>query len=1005
MKDKELFLKELERLNPEQRKAVETIEGPVMVVAGPGTGKTQMLALRIANILNQPDNKPENILCLTFTEAGASAMRDRLKRFIGTDAYKITIETFHSFANNVILKFPEKFTLSSNAKQLDEIRRIKIIRELIETTEGLDLLRPFYNKFAKEGVILSGISELKKEGLNPEEFLERIKEEEKLHDENIRINKKTGKPIGAWQTKKDKFIKMHELYLIYKTYSEYLTREELYDYEDMILFVGDQLENDSDLLQHYQEQYQFILVDEFQDTNGGQNLIINLIAGSETGRNIFVVGDDDQAIYRFQGANLDNIMGFTNVFNETTHIVTKTNYRSNQAILDIADSLINENENRLSKMIPNLEKKLKAFFKADEEYSAEEFIFNNSNEENVFIAKKILELQESGVDLSDIAVIYRKNAIGDKIADVLSKFGLSNKRDNSKQLLENDYISRIIEILYSLDAFDKLSNERLYRLMLFDFFEIPTHLAYRLTNDTYKNKESLTENIFRIQEEPENFDESLVKFSANFIKWHKQSANITISELYLNIINDAGILDYLKKSEDKKFEDLLAINNFYDYLRSYEKINSNTLKDFLNDLEIVKEMKFSIPIQDNNPEIETVNLLTAHSSKGLEFEHVFIINCTENNWGKTRAMEKLVIPEITNLNYDEEQEKLYRLEDERRLFFVAITRARKKVYFTYSKQYEENGNISTPRESQFLNEIDRNLIKTHKEDEHEMSFEDGITLLQKVELKNYSEEEKQFLREQLKKFRLSPSALNTYLRDPEEFKENYLIKIPGVTSKELALGTSIHAALEYFNKTQMKESKFINISLDQLTKIFSDKLYDEFNFSEEYEDTLNEGKRILSKYYESELTKEKYIKPIFSEYSFARNNIVLDIPNGEDILLTGKIDKVEMIDESENLIRIVDYKTAKQKSENMIKGLTSGGTGDEWRQLVFYKLLSELDNTFRVDRNINKPKLITQEVELNYLKDDKGKYVNRTFNVSSEDIGELKDVIREVMREIREGIR
>jgi len=394
--------KYIKRLNPQQRDAVEAIEGPVLVVAGPGTGKTQILALRIANILQKTDVKANNILCLTFTESGVVAMRQRLLTMIGADAYYVRIHTFHSFCNEIIQSFPEKFAFARELIQLDDLNRLKIIREIIanagnDTEKSMQLI-PFHDKFFYQTDILSAIQTLKREGVSTEKLEKFATEELKTLEQNQEINKRTGKPKGEWTTKFKSTQRNLELATIYKKYNEQLKEHGFYDYEDMILFVIDKFKNDDELLAYYQEKFLYILVDEYQDTNGSQNEILKLLGSFDKSPNLFAVGDDDQAIYRFQGANVENLLFFEKQFENVKTIPVTINYRSSQAVLDLSSSLIENNKARLTNLLANLEKKLKAGLQIPN-YPAEVYSLSNNEVENRFVVEKIKQLATNGVHI------------------------------------------------------------------------------------------------------------------------------------------------------------------------------------------------------------------------------------------------------------------------------------------------------------------------------------------------------------------------------------------------------------------------------------------------------------------------------------------------------------------------------------------------------------------------------------------------------------------------------
>jgi DNA helicase II / ATP-dependent DNA helicase PcrA len=350
------FKKEYGRLNPEQKNAVDTIDGPVMVVAGPGTGKTQVLTLRIANILLKTDTAPENILALTFTDAASINMRRRLFGIIGAGAYRVRIETFHSFCNNVLASYPEAFPGIIGSSHITEVEAAGIIEDIIKNS-SLSLLRPWGDPFLYVGDIVKKIEELKREGLTAEKFEGIVKKAEKdfrnrdniYHSKGAYKGKMKGEAVGELR----KIEKNLELASIYKTYQETLAKKRFYDWSDMIMEVLKVLEGASsptslklrgtgasDLKLMLQEEHQYILVDEHQDTNSAQNKILELLCDFHKNPNIFIVGDEKQAIFRFQGASAENFLYFKKLYPKAKLIELWRNYRSTQKILDSANSLL-----------------------------------------------------------------------------------------------------------------------------------------------------------------------------------------------------------------------------------------------------------------------------------------------------------------------------------------------------------------------------------------------------------------------------------------------------------------------------------------------------------------------------------------------------------------------------------------------------------------------------------------------------------------------------------------
>src|SRR3989344_1218016 len=318
----ESFDQAYKKLNSAQREAVDIIEGPVMVIAGPGTGKTQILTLRIANILRQTDASPDSILALTFTNSGVHAMRERLVEMLGSAAYRVRLNTFHTFCNELIHDFPEEFPRIVGSHSASRVDQIRLLEEVISQSD-VNLLRPYGEPFYHLFAVMSEIERLKKENLNPDDFDKFLS---KLSE-----------------TDEKKTQKNRELAILYRAYETALRRAKLYDFADMIMEVARTLVRDKIFLLQLQERYQYILADEHQDANQSQNQLLELLSNFHPNPNLFIVGDEKQAIFQFQGASLDNFLYFKKLYPKALLVNLEENYRSQQGILDASHSLIEKN--------------------------------------------------------------------------------------------------------------------------------------------------------------------------------------------------------------------------------------------------------------------------------------------------------------------------------------------------------------------------------------------------------------------------------------------------------------------------------------------------------------------------------------------------------------------------------------------------------------------------------------------------------------------------------------
>lgn len=994
---------EIKKLNPSQAEAVNTIDGPVLVVAGPGTGKTQVLSYRIANILSKTDVSPSNILCLTFTETGVGEMRRRLLKVIGKEALYVKIHTFHSFCNDVIQSHPESFAFAKELIQLDDLNKIKVIRKIIdELAEGNKFsIIPFYDKYAYQRNILDNIRVLKHEGVNPED-LERIciqsLESLKADPE---IGKRTKKPTAEYNNKIKLYEKNLELAQVYKKYNQELLETGFYDYEDMVLFVINKLKEDDEILGSLQEKYLYILVDEYQDTNGSQNELLRLLGSFDASPNIFAVGDDDQAIYRFQGANVENLLFFEKQFENVKTISLTTNYRSSQYILDLASSVIDNNQARLNKIIKGLDKKLKAYFDIPNNV-AEVYDFETYEQENAFVAEKIRELHANGVKYSDIAVFFRKHSDGTDLALELVSKDIPIILAAGRNALEQTPIIQLINLLKVINFTDKDRNKLLFNVLFYNFFEFKRLDVFKITRAANDRKLEILDIILNKDILLELGVEEIDKIFAlgeQIVEWKAEAANYMVYNFLVDVACSCNYMDfYIKKGN---VETVNSIKAFFNYVKNVNLQNKNlTLEDLLEDIVLLEANRLSIEESGVEIQKDGVNLMTAHKSKGLEFKYVFIIKCYDKNWGNNRVSDKLkLVPDIFNLTEEIDTEKIKadEMEDERRLFFVALTRAKEKLYITHAKVYPSGNSTKEVSPSIFISELNSKLTDfNHPIVQEEKEEAINITKLSANLLSPYTIDEQDYLKKLVKDFKLSASALNEYIECPLKFKFDCLLKAPKPLNIHTSLGTAIHYAFEYFYRNLIKgEVK----DLDYLRALFITHLDKQLLNDEDYKNVKDEGLAVLESYYN--YYKDRLETPADVEYGFFNKGIYLEIPEMDPIELTGKIDKIEWINKSDNAVRLVDYKTSDPKTDGDIKGTTKSSNGSIFRQLTFYKLLTDLDKNFRPVNKINKYRV--DEVQVDFLKPDKNKktFVKKSFTITDEDIYKLKSEIKDVMTRVR----
>lgn len=977
-KDESVFLEQYNRLNKAQKEAVDSIEGPVMVVAGPGTGKTQILSLRIANILRQTDVAPENILALTFTESGVANMRKRLTDFIGSSAYSVVIKTFHGFANDVIKDNPENFPRIIGSKNITESTQISLIEEVIINTK-LDLLKPFGDTLYYTKAINSAISDLKREGVSPENFDNIVFSSQRDFEEisNLYYEKGAhkGKMRGQYKDLKKQIEKNRELALVYKNYEEKLVERKQYDYNDMIMEVLKAMREDDDLLLRLQENHQYILVDEHQDTNNAQNKILELLVNFHDNPNLFVVGDEKQSIFKFQGASLENFFYFKYLYPSAKLITLTENYRSTQTILDSAHSLLAGRE------------KLSANSK-EKEKNIHFYTFPDDASEQYFIASSIQEKIKNGENTSSLAVLYRNNNDAFPIADMLSRFGISYVIESDQDILSDSYVKKIITLVKAVHNFGE--DDILAEALFLDIFEISPIDAVRVIRsakekrkyslyDVVSNKENLLEEIAL-----ENKN-SFADFYSKLSSWVKSSKNDELVVCLENILRQSGLLNIILSDTPEKLE---TMNIFFEEARSLQRENpAARLSDFYDYLQTIEKHKLSIK-RKAKPIGSVVRLMTAHRSKGLEFDSVYISGAYDGHWGNKSKRDILkLLPSVYSLIKDKKEGDFDYFDgenddEERRLFYVALTRAKKEIHISYGS-FSSDGRERVP--TQFISEIDSKFIDVVAPENFIEKFQKEKDILFKEKLiaptkEDYKEKYKEFVRDKFLSQGLSVTALNNYLKSPWLYFYRNLVRLPEAQNRSQIYGTVIHETLQKFFDSLKYEEQGKEFLLRNFEEILSRESLSE----NERNDLLDKGYKTLDAWYEE--NKKRFQKDVLTEF---RVNGVYITP---EIRLNGVLDKLEFVDGSDRHVRVVDYKTGKPKSEKVVRGETKDSNGEYYRQIVFYKLLLSL---------YNDGKYIMDEGVLEFVEpDEKGKFTKHTFSPTDEEVENLKKEIERVSDEI-----
>ncbi|MBI3671208.1 ATP-dependent helicase [Candidatus Azambacteria bacterium] len=549
----------------------------------------------------------------------------------------------------------------------------------------------------------------------------------------------------------------------------------------------------------------------------------------------------------------------------------------------------------------------------------------------------------------------------------------------SNNVLESRAVGIFLDYLSIID--DPYDDRKFLNVLSCGFSGIDTLDAYKLSRYLYEINYSRKEKISAF-DAAESLDapnkESLMIFIKKLSELKKVSAEIAFAPFCEKVLKESGFLEWIYQKDDK-MEYLRQISSLFSEIKELNfEDPSLDIKKFLGKIEIYREYKILIQEESFLLEKKGVKVMTAHRSKGLEFEHVFITKAVDNNWGNRKSMDKIKLPEnLLDISSKLEFEKN---EDERRLFFVALTRAKEKAFITYAEEYRSGGNMQEKTISQFVKEIDEKYVEFSDGDEKVGDVEEFLDeKLRYKEEKKISEDE--YLKSLLSDYKLSVTHLDNYLECPRKFKFRNLIRIPEAKTKYMALGTAYHKALERFFLEFKNSGKLP--AKDILILEYQNALKRELLTYKEWEELEKMGTEGLSGYYDT--YRETMAIPEAVEYDFSRHDVYL-----ENAHLTGKIDKIEKVDEFGN-VKVVDYKTGNIRSKNEISGNTKNSDGNLKRQIVFYKILCDLDSRF-------KGKMVAGELDFVQGKD--GKYKKELVEFTDSDVSELKETIISVYNKI-----
>ena len=961
-------------LNAAQKEAVDTIEGPVMVVAGPGTGKTQILTLRIANILLKTDAAPENILALTFTESGAKAMRERLVRYIGKAAYRVGIYTFHGFAGQLIRQYPDAFPRVIGGRPASDIEKISLIESIIESG-GYSVLRPHGNPQYYITPIIRMLGSLKQENVSPNAFRQIIDAQQATLDATEQYHTKgahKGKVRGDYTKLEKTIAKNEELLNVYRAYEALLQEQNLYDFEDMLVEAVAVLEEKEDVLRDLQETYQYILADEHQDVNGVQNALLKHLVSFHDQPNIFAVGDEKQAIYRFQGASLENFLYFEDAFPGTKTIALSENYRSGQPILDAAHSLVAVEDGPLK----DLRVPLHAALVPEANVSSR--TFSHQVIEDQWVVEDIKAALEAGVDANQVAVIVRTNREVERFAALLRKAAVAVEASADGDVLQHPVMTRVLEFMAAITAPE--DEVALFALLHAPYWQLSSaDLMKVLSGRRYdRSLASILESEDVLTELKVENREAVAHIVAVLENARTAATHQAPQEQLETALQASGFIEHLLHEDP--VDGVRVLRRIYDEVEELvQRDGVRDLRSVLTGLRLRQE--YGIPLMA--PYIRThstaVQVMTAHKSKGLEFERVYLPHLVDSAWGGSTRRNYFDIP-LTTAVLDE---KAASLDDERRLLFVGCTRAASVLLLSSSGENAEGKELLPSR---LLLDLDPASVEVVATAETEAAFSVASTLQSATVPRKLDQSVIQTL---FTERGFSATSLNNYLRSPWDYIYRNLLRIPEVQGVSLLFGTAVHNVLERATRQHSRKEGWPSTS-----DIFT-WLKHEFNrlpiTEVEYARLSERAQAALVPYLE-------HLEATVTGKTIEEVSLTVELPTGNALLpsvrLTGKLDRIDLSPDG-TALRVIDYKTGKPRTRNVIEGKTASSDGEYKRQLVFYALLLSL---------ADQSNLVTREAVLSFVEpDSKGVIKEEAFSVTDEEIATLKEEIIAAALELHSG--
>jgi DNA helicase-2/ATP-dependent DNA helicase PcrA len=899
-------------LTKQQERAVKHGDGPLLIIAGAGTGKTRVITERIRYLIESGKAKPSEILALTFTEKASREMSDRVDAGLPIGHEEIWISTFHSFCERLLRQDGLEIGLDTGYRILTEPETWLFVRQNLFKYE-LNHYRPLANPAQFIHALLKVISRAKDEDISAEKYLEwASNNHDKIFDA---IPKDRAELEGAE--------KNQEVARAYFDYQRHMLESGYMDFADLQIYCLKALRERPALAKKYQTKFKFILVDEYQDTNYSQNQMLKILVGPDM--NLTVCGDDDQSIYKFRGASISNILQFRRDYPQAETIVLTENFRSGQRILDAAYRLIQYNNPERLEITEKVDKKLYAYGnRAGDDIRY--LLFKTSEDEAAWVAEEIWRSLEGGKkNPSDFAILGRNNDHLLPFVTALKQRGIPYQLVGNRGLYDLEEVKNLIAYVQVLYNF--YDNAALFRLLNLECFGIPVEDIIRLLTQSRLTNRPLYEimndalapvNVEQDENDPakrnkkefpplnaiaESSRENIKKVK-ELIETHlelsrKQPASLIILD-FIRQTNYARIGEFPESPEED-----LRIKNiglFLAKVRQFEAVSGDrTIKGFAEWLSLMSEAGDD-PAQATIEDIDVVTLSTVHSAKGLEYPTVFLVQLAHLRFPGRNLSDQIELPD--ELIPEDKPFGDFHVQEERRLFYVGMTRAREKLYFTTAEMYTAKRPSKT---STFIAEALDGMIP--------QAIPEGVGLLPEAARIKAMAWEKTMIPSTAEAKRFSYSQLKDYEKCPRLYKLKYILRIPESPAFNANFGKSIHDTLNEYHQILAGNEK---VSIERMLDIYKKCWVPVGYESKEHEEKMyHEGLAMLGKYYQADSHRESAPEMLEKEFSVRLGNCNL----------VGRIDRIDrMLD---GKFEVIDYKTGKSRTQKEV---------DKDEQLTVYAL-------------------------------------------------------------------